>query len=760
MEKYEFQLDNDYDGKVIEVVLEDDYTKAVIDKVDITTDDEDETSETSVPNSIIGATLRIEDMGGNLIEEWVTDGTPHHIDKTLVAGQSYKLIETFAPDGYVISEEIIFTVNTDGTVNHVVMKDDYTKVEVVKLGKDSTGAVSPLAGATLQLLDSDGNIVEEWVTNGAMHPFYRKLRAGATYTIHETKPPKGYSLAPDIEFTVNTDGSVNGIEMIDDTTKVGITKMGENKQSVKTPLAGAVLQVLEPAESADAEPTVVLEWTTDATGYKLLDGVLEQGKTYILHEVSAPKGYVEADDITFTVPVTGQLAEVEMVDKTTTVRVRKLDEDGNVLEGAELQLVDMHGNVVEEWQTDAEWYVIDGVLEEGIKYTLKEKKAPDGYIMSADIEVEVSLDGRIDEYTMVDKYTKVKFSKKSMTGEDELPGATMVVYDSEGNEIERWVSTTDPHYVIATYIAGETYRLHEEVAPTGYVLADDVEFTVSEDGSIDTVVMHDDTTKVSIDKTSIVDGSPVIGAVLRIVDTEGNLVTEWTTDGKEHRIDGLLTAGQTYVLVETYAPDGYVIADSVEFRVLETGEILRVHMIDDVTKVRLYKRDMTDDSELSGARLQVIDSEGNVVDEWTSDGRVHELNGKLKAGAKYRLHEVSAPDGYLVSDDVEFTVNADGTVTTVVMKDAKKPVTETPKTPNTPNTGGDAPSVTNTDKIAVEEDGVKVEEPEAGIAKASASVSHTGLTSGTSAAVCGITFCGTFLVCLYLLRRRRKFQTK
>ena len=694
MNKYNFTIPKDYDGHVINIYLNDDYTKAEFEKTDITTGE-----------VVIGAVLRIEDMDGNLIDEWTTDGTPHTLNKVLVAGETYKLIETFAPDGYVISEEIIFTVNDDGSITHVEMKDDYTKVEITKVGKDTNGIVSPLAGARLQVLDEDGNVIDEWVSNGDIHPLYKKLVAGKTYYIHEVEAPFGYSLAPeDKQFTVSEDGSVDSVEVVDATTAVRITKYGENSQEVKTPLAGAVLQVIDPSvvdettEEGTSEASlgkVVYEWTTDESGSILLESVLEQGKTYILHEASVPTGYVKADDIEFTVPVTGQVVEVEMVDKTTKVTVQKFDEDGNVLEGATLQLVDMNGNVVEEWQSDAEWYMIEGELEEGLKYTIHEKEAPEGYILSADIEVSVSLDGSIDEYSMVDKYTKVKFSKKSMTGEDELPGAVMVVYDSEGNEVERWTSTTDPHYVIAKYIAGEIYRLHEEVSPTGYVLASDIDFTVSEDGSVDTVVMNDDTTKVAIDKLSVVDGKYVIGAKLNITDLDGNVVVEWVTDGKTHLIDGVLEAGKTYVLNEVYAPAGYVIAKSKEFTVLETGDILKITLEDEITRVSVYKKDADSKADLAGAVLQVIDKDGNVVEEWTTDGKVHEINNKLVAGETYTLHEKSAPDGYLTSDDIKFTVNADGSVTEVTMLDAKKPVTDTP------STGGDAPTKdTNADNNA------------------------------------------------------------
>lgn len=105
-------------------------------------------------------------------------------------------------------------------------------------------------------------------------------------------------------------------------------------------------------------------------------------------------------------------------------------------------------------------------------------------------------------------------------------------------------------------------------------------------------------------------------------------------------------------------------------------------MVDDTTKVRISKQDITTGEELPGAKLQVIDKNGDVIEEWTSTKEPHYLEAVLKAGETYTLHEVIAPDGYAIANDVEFTVNADDTVTEVVMYDDAVPVTK-----STPNTG-------------------------------------------------------------------------
>ena len=81
-----------------------------------------------------------------------------------------------------------------------------------------------LPGAHLQVLDRNGIVQEEWISERTPHKIQGKLTAGETYILRETIPADGYALAKDITFTVNKDGSVNYVEMRDDTTKVRIYK--------------------------------------------------------------------------------------------------------------------------------------------------------------------------------------------------------------------------------------------------------------------------------------------------------------------------------------------------------------------------------------------------------------------------------------------------------------------------------------------------------------------------------------------------------
>ena len=110
----------------------------------------------------------------------------------------------------------------------------------------------------------------------------------------------------------------------------------------------------------------------------------------------------------------------------------------------------------------------------------------------------------------------------------------------------------------------------------------------------------------------------------------------------------------------------------------EDGHPLIV-MVDDTTKVEISKLDITNDEELVGATLQIIDENGTVIEEWVSYEHPHFIEAQLIAGKTYTLKETIAPDGYTIANSIDFTVNEDGTVNTVVMYD--EPIPDTPDTP-------------------------------------------------------------------------------
>ena len=354
------------------------------------------------------------------------------------------------------------------------------------------------------------------------------------------------------------------------------------------------------------------------------------------------------------------------------------------------------------------------------KYYVKEKETADGYVLDGEIR-EIDLTYR-DQNTEVVTYSsdwqnlrqKVEVSvlKKEKDSDRVLEGAVFALAANEditnkdgkvimeaGTIIEERATDKDGKLTFAADLPiGFSYSVKETVPAPGFATTDEVQdFTFTyEDAEKESVsfafTFEDEPTVFEFTKTSLTDGKEVEGAKLQITDEDGNVVEEWTS-GKEPHIIKELVVGKEYTMTETLPADGYVTAESITFTVEDTAEVQKIEMKDDVTKVEISKTDISG-KELPGAKLTILDKDGNVVESWTSTEEPHYIE-MLPIG-EYTLREESAPEGYLVAEDVKFEVKDTGEIQKVVMKDEVKPE-ETPETPqtssDTPKTGDDTHAV-------------------------------------------------------------------
>ena len=627
------------------------------------------------------------------IDVFYTNSEGYLITPEVLPYGEYSLVEVQAPYGYVLDKTpVSFSVSSENA-------EEENSLTIVKVEKQNTAQKGKIS------VHKTGDIFTSVAT------------ASSAYT------------------------NENGEMIVNPTTYTPVFANGD--------LSGAVFQITAKEDIVTLDGTirayagdVVSEITTDENGYAETEP-LYLGK-YEVREIKAPYGYVlnnEPKDVELT--YAGQ--EFEVRDTVNTAfeneyqsvrislsKVMESDEQFGIY-GNDYYTSVRFGLFAAEDITAADGSVIpaDGLLSEVSldenmtakfdvqipfgRYYVKEISTDEHYVLggekylvnfeymgqdirTVDIDcgqfVNLLKRGRIEGHKVDDKSEPLENAVFGLFTAD-------CVKFSRDTAIMTFTSDENGYFVFDEIPYGE-YIIHEIETPTGYIFSDEsYPVTVSEDGDVVEITAVNKPITIEISKVNVY-GEELIGAEMQLIDSEDNVVDEWVSDGTNHVVSKL-GAGE-YVLKEIAAPDGYVIATDIKFTVDVYGNITvenvdskavsdngdpLITMVDDTTKVQISKQDITTGEELPGATLQIIDEDGNVVEEWVYTDEAHFIEGKLIAGKEYTLRETIAPDGYEIANEIRFTVNADGSVTEVVMYDEHTPDLETPPTVtiDTPNTG-------------------------------------------------------------------------
>ena len=617
----------------------------------------------------------------------------------------YYVKELQAPAGYVSSDEILeFDATYQGqdvkTIKlKSVKKNQPTTVEVTK-ADITTG--TELDGASMSVLDKDGNVIDSWTSVKDSPHVIKRLQVGKTYILREELAPYGYLRATDVEFTISDTAEVQKVKMEDEVpvARLLVNKKGEFLDSVSlidnakgmiehlfNYVTGNLTDVTfnvyaaEAIRAADgvsadyyAADELVGSITTDGNGIAQMDN-LPLGRYYIVEKETA-HGYVLDNepryvDLTYRdqdTPLVTYSADWQNARQRVQVEVLKKEKDSDkVLSGAIFGLyaaddiVSSKGKVllakdtlIELKTTDEDGkirFVAD--LPVDSRYYIKELAAPDGYVTDQEPQeftFEYQGSGTsVAEYafTFEDEQTTVELSKADLTDKKELPGASLKVTDEDGNTVDEWVSKEEAH-IIKGLIVGKKYKMTETKPADGYVTAESIEFTVENTKEVQKHQMLDDVTKVEISKKDITDSSEVPGAKLIILDKDGKKVESWTSTDKPHMVEKL-PVGE-YTLREEQAPDGYLIAEDVKFTVKDTGKVQKVKMKDahPYGKLVIKKTDSTSKAALSGAEFELREKEsGEVVEKLVTDKTGTATSGKIPI-ATYKNGKVEKTVEYIL----------------------------------------------------------------------------------------------------------------
>lgn len=593
---------------------------------------------------------------------------------------SYVLRETIIPQGFVQNSSeypVVFEQpENDRTTRVFEITQTVVNTPITtEISKISITDEKELPGASMRVTDETGNTMDSWISIEKPH-IIAGLCRDTTYYLHEDLAPIGYVKASTVPFTIQDNGEVNTVTMVDRVVRV--FKSDVRMKAVE----GAKMRII------DENGNVIDSWISGKEAHDVSN--LREGMTCILQEVEAPDGYVRAEDIVFTVSMEGDTQVEVMVDQRVTVV--KTDSKGNLVQNAKMEVIDMDGNVIDAWTTEKKSHAVEHLIE-GRSYVLHEAQAPSGYVKADDMVFTVQNNGENIRLKMTD--TTVTVEKKD-NNRNPLPDAVLCVLDETGEIVDTWITDGTPH-LVNNLEYNHIYTLHEQKAPTGYYLSDDIVFTADRDRII---TMMDEKTEVKLRKTDE-NGNPVQGVHLRLYDqtdsTEIPLENNGITGEVELTLTGVLSAGHTYELIEENWVEGVHPSSSLIFTVPYEKPVspVVINMIDLKTAVSFIK---TDDAgnPVSGAQINLIQAEKNengeitavkdtadndndiVVHSFVSGSEPIDLSAFVKGQHCYILKETGVPEGYQKAEDIGFEVS--GTVEkpqAVVMYDARNTFTVT-----------------------------------------------------------------------------------
>lgn len=658
--------------------------------------------------------------------EYETDGTQGYT-KTIpiYPNFEYELVEVSAPEPYVISaENTKFTAKSDKadtlTIPHEVTVTNDVQRGTLEVYKADSETKKPLPGVEFEVraaedfaiggkqLHKKGDVICKMTTDSTGHADTgnAQMYVGAKYTLTETKAAEGYAINSDsktfeFKFTGNSVSySKLNIDVGNDSQKgkisvyksgdafTGVTAMGsaisvdengeimESGQTTYKPvftecaLSGAVFQVTATEDIVTADGTVhakagdvVAEIMTDENGYGETEP-LYLGR-YEVREIKAPYGYVlnnepKEAELTYA----GQEFEVrdtvdtEFENEYQRVMIRL----SKTMENDELFGIGSNG----EYKN----------VRFGL-FAAKDITASNGTLIPAG--------GLISAVSLDENMTAVIAEK--------IPFGKYYVQEI----------ATDEHYVLN----GEKYLVTFEY------MGQDIQTVDIDCGEFENVIKRGRIEGHKTDDKS----EPLENALFGLFRTdcteftESNAIMTAISDEKGYFEFGNIPYGE-YVVREIKAPTGYILSDeSYPVSISEDGEVIEITAENKPITVKISKRDIYG-NELKGAKMQIIDSEGNIVDEWTSDGTDHIVT-ELPAG-DYTLKEIAAPDGYVIATDIKFTVDVYGNVTVenadaaaiaedgtpiVIMVDEAKP--SLPDTPHTVTTDNPHTGVSSDNGICI-----------------------------------------------------------
>lgn len=539
----------------------------------------------------------------------------------------------------------------------------------------STSLNMPVGSITINKIDSNTNnnlaganfTIKRLATNEIVDSFTTTTTAHVTsnllpgnYEITETAAPSGYYITDKTTNITITSNDLNKTKTITNSqAEVSIRKIDSVSKQV---VSGAVLKIVNSANQTVKTITTTNDYTK-ITGLSL--------GTYKVVEVTAPDGYiVNSKAKEFTLSSTNPKVTLDYADQQNeTIIVKKDAKTNTILAGATLKVINKDtSEVIDTFVTTTTGHSIKG-LKAGT-YKVIEEAAPSGYTKS-DAIVEFTISNNQTEVQTVTFYNstnQISITKVDADTNEVLANAKFNILNSN-NQIVKTFTTTKAAYLLDKLAVGK-YYLEEIASPSGYVLnKEKVAFEVTATTKNLQVVFKNKKNRLKLGKIDATTKEYLAGAKMKLTDSDGKTVKEFTSESNLTTITGLKVG--TYYLEEIEAPNGYI-------KNTTKNKIVITNTSDEVTstienkkiKVSLSKVDADTNKQIAGVLFELLDSSKNVIGTFTTTDTKTDISSlkALKEG-DYYLREKSTKDGYVLDNSLhKFTINSSNYDFTITLK--------------------------------------------------------------------------------------------
>lgn len=522
--------------------------------------------------SLEGAEYTVYGADSQEVGKITTDKDGNGSLENLVLG-TYTVKETKAPEAYDLDWNTYTVELTYKDQNTAIILGNVDSKENVKTGK-----------IEIKKTDTEGNPLKSGefgiYANADMYigdTLYKKgqlvvsIKTDDSGVARSDDLPYGSYYVKEISAPTQEAGNSHNFVLSDDTQYVKIN--GKNKTDTVTfvdkkvtaskttitgtdEIEGAVMTV------TDNDGKVIDTWTSDGNPHSIKG--LHEGWEYTLTETTAPKGYVKAESIKFTVSTDKKDQTLVMKDKQ--VSVTKTDITGTQeVPGATLTVKDEDGNTVDTWVSGDKEHYVSG-LEEGKTYTLIEETAPEGYVRAAEITFTVTNEKVDQEVNMFDAQVKVT-KTDALTG-NAVKGAEFTVFDKDGNIVDKWITDGTAH-AVSGLDAGKEYIIKETKTPEGYMTAPDRTLVVSGEQNMDVEIKEQpvltdiEVQKVDAQTKKVIKSKDFEFTMYSDADCK-NAITTVSADKNAGTATFKNLRYGTYYIKETKAPTGYLLSKEVK----------------------------------------------------------------------------------------------------------------------------------------------------------------------------------------------------